>query len=509
MKSRSRPLVAACLLVAAAGAAPQPRASHVLLQVRGMRPRAAWAGPAAHRLRGGGGDGSSTPMECEEEPTGLGRTIALMEQEMKQAAADMKFEDAARLRDAIEVLRRGATTSAVPCDGTAAESEEALTFDWERARGVAPIQVPRRPARREESSGRRAASPRDLSRWPTSDAAFAEMETDDKADKADRATIDMLNEARNAMHRADAGDKPNLSQVIKAFDAALERLVEQGVKDNAAHLVACLRLLQQELSSISKGESRRLNLSAGDFTRLSPQLLQAAGETLETIGFVPHVSQGVLELADDYPLYVLREAEGSLELKLGHLDPPRDSTPPAPSIRMSFEERGVVLLVPPAGPVKVPEVPDDVYNFTARDLMDVLESNKKYYEDASLLMTSGMRQRRNDHSRPSNHSTCRVRVRLADGAMLEAAFDVSEGVNALLAVLDRVFAEASPEVVLTTPPPVQVLTQENAAARPWHTMASLGLVPAGVLNCRGLGGKRLDSTCLRQGIPTRELSATG
>ena len=111
-------------------------------------------------------------------------------------------------------------------------------------------------------------------------------------------------------------------------------------------------------------------------------------------------------------------------------------------------------------------------------------------------------------SRPSNHSTCRVRVRLSDGAMLEASFDVSEGVNALLALLDQVFAEGSPEAVLTTPPPVRVLTQEHAAERPSHTMTSLGLVPAGIINCRGLGGKRLDRTCLRQGIPTRELSAT-
>ena len=61
------------------------------------------------RLRGGGGE---SPMELEdgEAPRGgLQRTIALMEQEMQQAAASMNFENAARLRDAIGVLRRGST----------------------------------------------------------------------------------------------------------------------------------------------------------------------------------------------------------------------------------------------------------------------------------------------------------------------------------------------------------------------------------------------------------------
>jgi hypothetical protein len=45
----------------------------------------------------------------QQQPQQQQRMIALMEQEMQQAAASMNFENAARLRDAIGVLRRGST----------------------------------------------------------------------------------------------------------------------------------------------------------------------------------------------------------------------------------------------------------------------------------------------------------------------------------------------------------------------------------------------------------------
>lgn len=460
-------------------------------------------------LRGGG-----TPMEWEApdgQGEGLHRTIALMEQEMQQAAADMKFEDAARLRDAIEVLKQGTGKTR----HNAAAEGEILTFDWERARGVTPIQVPPRVSSTAETPGRRAASPEDLSKWPASEAAFAEMVTDERVDQADRAMVNVLNAARSAMLRAETGDKLSLSEAVRAFDTALELMVEEGTKEDSGKLLTCLRLLQRQLASILKGQSRTVNLSAGDLSHMSPRLLHLAGEALLTIGFVPHGDAvDLLQLADEYPLYLLREAEGSLELKIGHLDPPQHSTPPPPGIYLPLEQRGVVLLVPPDGPIKLPEVPEDVYNFTARDLMDVLESNKKYYEETSTLMTSGMRQRRENPARLSNHSTCRVRVRLTDGAMVEATYDVREGINALVSVLGQVFVESSPEPVLTTMPPVRVLTQEPsspAGERPslWHTMTSLGLVPAGIINCRGLEGRRLDSTFVKPDIPVRDLAGAG
>jgi len=189
---------------------------------------------------------------------------------------------------------------------------------------------------------------------------------------------------------------------------------------------------------------------------------------------------------------------------------------------MEFGQRQVVLILPPDCTAEVPEVPEDVYTFTARDLMDVLESNKKKYEEASLLMTSGMRQRRAQGSRASTHSTCRVRLRLTDGAMLEASFGVDEGVDAMLSVLAHVLHESAPQPVLRTMPPVQVLTEVTRVATHGsiaamthvsmtdvsevpvqhhtvgcHTMTSLGLVPGGIINCRGLGGVSLDASCLK------------
>jgi len=220
-------------------------------------------------------------------------------------------------------------------------------------------------------------------------------------------------------------------------------------------------------------------------------------------------------------VYICIQAEGSLELELGHLDLP-PARPAQARTTMEFGQRQVVLILPPDCTAEVPEVPEDVYTFTARDLMDVLESNKKKYEEASLLMTSGMRQRRAQGSRASTHSTCRVRLRLTDGAMLEASFGVDEGVDAMLSVLAHVLHESAPQPVLRTMPPVQVLTEVTRVATHGsiaamthvsmtdvsevpvqhhtvgcHTMTSLGLVPGGIINCRGLGGVSLDASCLK------------
>ena len=60
---------------------------------------------AVVRLRGGSAkSGGEAPMDVEGLPRhsdAMERTIAMMEQEMQQAASCCKFEDAARLRDAI------------------------------------------------------------------------------------------------------------------------------------------------------------------------------------------------------------------------------------------------------------------------------------------------------------------------------------------------------------------------------------------------------------------------
>jgi hypothetical protein len=135
-----------------------------------------------------------------------------------------------------------------------------------------------------------------------------------------------------------------------------------------------------------------------------------------------------------------------------------------------------------------------------------------------------MRQRRAQGARASTHSTCRVRLRLTDGAMLEASFGVDEGVDAMLSVLAHVLHESAPQPVLRTMPPVQVLTEVTRGATHasiaamtdvsmtdvsevpvqhhtvgCHTMTSLGLVPGGIINCRGLGGVSLDASCLKPG----------
>jgi hypothetical protein len=464
------------------------------------------------RLRGGGVE--SQPMELEdgESPRGgLQRTIALMEQEMQQAAASMNFEDAARLRDAIDVLRRGGVAAA---PGGNSASKDAMSFDWERAQGRPPALQQPGPTSRPgmpQAASHTGAAPLDASRlWPESDAALCEPAPGPDVDQADRAVAKMLGEARTAMLRAGTGAEINICKVIKAFDAELERLVAAGVQAPPGQAVACLRFLLETLAaaSSSAANSRVVSLGSGPFAHLAPVLVEKVRLVLLTIGFSTAAGQvDTLELAEDYPQYILREAQGSVELKLEHLAPCAPPAPQQPTLTMHMNEREVVVLLPSDAPLTLPQVPEEVYNFTARDLMDLLESNKKKYEEDSMLMTQEMRQRRCRGPAGASHSTCRLRVRLSDGAMLEASFGAQEGVNAVLAVLEHVFLPSAPKPVLTTMPPVRFLHPPSGAAPAeaqgaqgmTETMSSLGLVPAGMINCRGQDGLRLDCSCLKPG----------
>ena len=493
----------------------------LLLQAGATAPRTARGAPPARArcsrvvcLRGGGpmdvDDGSTPP------PGGLQRTIALMEQEMQQAVADMKFEDAARLRDAISVLKQGGVAAAPGGDGPDAEPQ--VSFDWERARGIPPavLQQPSpaaRPGKPDEKPSTGPAPPLDASLWPASDAALREPAPGPDVDQADRAVAARLSEARNAMLHAGAGTELNICKVAKAFDAELERLVAAASQAPSGQAVACLRSLLETLAAVSSSAAKsRVSLGAGPFAPLAPALVEGVRSVLLTIGFGPAAGgqAGALELADGYPLYILREAQGSVELMLERLVPHAPPVPKEPTLMMHMDAREVVLRLPSEAPLTLPEVPEDVYNFTARDLMDVLESNQKKYEEASMLMTQEMRQRRARGPTPAaSHTTCRLRVRLSDGAMLEATFAAQEGVSAVLAVLEHVFLPSAPKPVLTTMPPVRRLHPPSAAeateAHAAETMSSLGLVPAGVMNCRGQDGLRLDSSCLKPGIPATSL----
>lgn len=492
--------------------------------------RGAVRGFSAIALRGGGGAGEGAPMEMDDAPGQsevLSRSIEMMEAQMQKAAAEMKFEDAARLRDVITVLKQGAGPAAEASAANGkrpdAHSEPKLTFDWERKRGVAPVLQSQdtRPVQSGSPHKRSVPESPEASLFPASDAAFAEEGRAKGVEPVDRAIANALNEARHAMQHADDGGELNICNVIRAFDAALEHLVGEGSKDSPLQLVACLRLLLQTVSSVSHTEARVIDLAAEPFSQFEAPLLQLVREALMSIGFNAR-SDGLhkLQLVDDYPLYVLREAQGSIEIKLAHVEPHVAPTQQQASLGMELEERDVVVLVARQGPVQVPEVPEEVYNFTARDLIDVLESNKKMLEESSTLMTSEMRQRRMHAHRASIHTTCRVRMRLSDGTLLESSFAPHEGVAALHSVLAHVLRPGAPEPVLTTMLPVKVLTTVTTPSTPAasgeqktddpkeleaDTMQSLGLVPTGIINCRGAGGRPLGRDCLRNDVPVREM----
>ena len=212
---------------------------------------------------------------------GMQSTIAMLEKEMSKAAAAMNFEDAARLRDAINALKQG--TPAARGQGLGENKEEEMTFDWERKRGEAPL-LP--------SLGKRPSGHNVLRKpaTPSLDESLlwreAASETNEKSvDPAVRYIANALHEARIAMKHAEDGGELNIQQVTKAFDAALEQLVDEGRRDSSPQLCACLRLLIRTLSSVSQTNTRTVDLTACPFVQIQPPLLQMARAALLRIGF--------------------------------------------------------------------------------------------------------------------------------------------------------------------------------------------------------------------------------
>jgi len=203
----------------------------------------------------------------------------MMDKEMQQAASCCKFEDAARLRDAIAILKQQGDPPAGDMVGKSANAdspgEEKLTFDWERMQGMAPVlRLPDEHVHGLESPGarKRIEPSSDASLFPGSSRAFAEKEA--RMDQADRAITNLLNEARNAMHHADDGGALDICEVTKAFDGALRLLVAEGRKDGPGKQISCLRLVLHTLCSASQFKARYVNLGSAAFMQLRATLLE-------------------------------------------------------------------------------------------------------------------------------------------------------------------------------------------------------------------------------------------
>jgi hypothetical protein len=84
----------------------------------------------------GDGMGAEPAMAAQQSPTGVGmeRAIAQLQHEMQQAASAMKFEDAARLRDAINVLTQGAAAEGPGPEQNELHEREKKWHEQEEAR---------------------------------------------------------------------------------------------------------------------------------------------------------------------------------------------------------------------------------------------------------------------------------------------------------------------------------------------------------------------------------------
>jgi hypothetical protein len=84
----------------------------------------------------GDGMGAEPAMAAKQSPPGVGmeRAIAQLQHEMQQAASAMKFEDAARLRDAINVLTQGAAAEGPAPEQNELHEREKKWHEQEKAR---------------------------------------------------------------------------------------------------------------------------------------------------------------------------------------------------------------------------------------------------------------------------------------------------------------------------------------------------------------------------------------
>ena len=87
---------------------------------------------AEQKSESGDGMGAEPPMVAPADLVGMERAIAQLQHEMQQAASAMKFEDADRLRDAINVLTQGA--AAGPPEQNELHEREKKWHEQEEAR---------------------------------------------------------------------------------------------------------------------------------------------------------------------------------------------------------------------------------------------------------------------------------------------------------------------------------------------------------------------------------------
>ena len=123
------------------------------------------------------------------------------------------------------------------------------------------------------------------------------------------------------------------------------------------------------------------------------------------------------------------------------------------------------------------DVPDEFFELTAEDLRMLRQNSAKEAEEARMLMTREMRERR-ARAHCKVFERCRIRVRFPDMVELQRVFLPNAKVGAIFRLVRESLADPTTEFSLFTTPPNRPLGNPEA------TLARRGLVPATIVHVR-------------------------
>ncbi|EKX53052.1 hypothetical protein GUITHDRAFT_101496 [Guillardia theta CCMP2712] len=383
-------------------------------------------------------------MDVEEDARGDLRAsgdvrVELLEKEMQKAASELRFEDAAKLRDALEVLRRQSSDSNAQqqsksprVGGAKPNSDFPCTSGIRKSSNSPPGAIgARKPYQRPSPT-----------LWPQNDNEFQDSDSE-KVDPRDSAMSEILKQAKEAMNKV-ADDELNIRQAALASEKKLKELVSaKKDKEKVSTLLSSLQLLH------------------GIFTRV-----RIFAVVLENSRIIPRAY-------DRLYLYVRVTCTQSLDVYI-------------PQCRTIYS-----LL---ASTTTVTDYPEEVYDFNAKDLLLCLESNKRRYEESSQLMTRKMREAR--HSTRKNISEPgNIRIRFGDGCFLQGTFDGDEKISSIFHFVSASLKERR-DFTLKTVPPVKYLEKFLD-----NKIADMNLFPNGIVNVLCKEGAKLIREGIRDDIP--------
>lgn len=172
--------------------------------------------------------------------------------------------------------------------------------------------------------------------------------------------------------------------------------------------------------------------------------------------------------------------------------------------------RHFTLFKPPHddAPVGVPELPDSFYELTPNEAKQFLSQTENRRDLESTLTTQAYKNRLTE-SKKRIYRSAIVRVRFADGHVLQGVFSPAERLSALVQFVAGALEDPSTEFELYAHPSRQQLVSSTNAGEAQATLSEAGLVPAALINFRSLvpGSGGSDGSIERRSLLSGVLTA--